>query len=389
MNRSYLLFSVLFSAFLTSCDPSSKQEISSGKEVQFEFLDSIVVESLLDLHLAAKNEENGNLIFKERFLKEFLLTDSKGEILNTLELMGEGPNQVSFPMEMAFIGDHFVVKEISAEMKLNLFDSEFSKQKMSPALASGLNMVEISINRRTFQGLSAGNQDLILGTESNAVESQWMTPENQKPEFYHHAQTGYIYNPATDSVTRFNLYPENWQPKKDKEWVGQAMPYVSALGKENLIAVLPRIGDQLFFYEWNGQNLVSKIEVKLSHPERNSSLKVDPMEQAFLYPAFSDIKGGGNYFLIEFHTEVPLQVFQEWRAKSEDYMRDPEFKLVLEKYRNAKYILVDQQGNQGIVSSLPIEGQTHYMDSDDVIYIKPESKEEKDYNVFYRYKVKM
>ncbi len=388
MNRFHLLFSVLFARFLTSCDSSSSQDQFDGKEVQFEFLDSVVVESLSELYLSAKNEKTGQLVFKERFLKEFLLTDSLGRILKKPELKGEGPNQVNFPMELAFMGEQLVVKEISAEMRLSFFDQNFNKIKTSPALAKGLNMVEISNTRLTFSVFEGEGTPLILGTETNGIDPMWMTSENQKPEFYEQAEAGFLYNPVTDSLMRFNLYPAGWQPKKDNQWVGQALPFISILSSEK-VAVLPRIGEQLFFYTLAGQQLIPDGEIKLKHPERKGDMKVDSVEPAFLYPAFTDIKGGGNYFLVEFHTEIPLEIFQEFRAKSEDYMSDPEFKQMFKKYRVAKYILVDPQGNQGTISSLPLEGTIHYFDANDVIYIKPESKEEKDYNVFYRYQVKM
>lgn len=385
----HLFLSLTIIGFLASCKPSTDSESSDNSEVTLEFIDSILVESLSELYLAAKNEQTGNLIFKERFLKEFIVTNSTGEILSKPELKGEGPNQVSFPVEVAFMEDRLVVKEISAEMKLNFFDSQFNKIKMSPALAQGLNMVEVSVTRLSFSVIKEGNSNLILGVENNAIEPEWMSSENQTPDFYDNAKAGYIYNLATDSLIRFNLYPDNWKPKKDKEWVGQALPFTAVLKNDNLIAVLPRIGNQVFFYNLKGENFDPIGDFSLSHPERKSDLKVDPMEQPFLYPAFTDIKGGGNYFLIEFFTEIPLEIYQELRAKSENYMQEPEFKEVMKKQRKSKYLFLNSQGDQAILSHLPIEGQIHYIDANDVIYIKPEVKEEKDYNVFYRYRVKM
>ena len=77
------------------------------------------------------------------------------------------------------------------------------------------------------------------------------------------------------------------------------------------------------------------------------------------------------------------------KAQGIDNGKNPEFIELLKRTRRSMYILVDSEGNQTPIEKLPIEGQVHFMDSDDVIYIKPESKEEKDYNVFYRYRVKM
>lgn len=387
MKHSFLAFATSLVGLLVGCSSPTKEESAETAEVQLEFLDSIVVESLSEIYLSSKNEETGDLIFKERFLKEFLITDSEGKILSRLELKGEGPNQVSFPMEVVFMNNQLVVKEMSAETKLSFFDGAFNKVRSSPALAQGLNMIEISVTRQSFSPIEVGTERMILGVETNAIDPEWMTPENQKPEFYSHAESGFLYDPNTDLLTRFNLYPDSWQPKKAKEWVGQALPFISVLGKGEQIAVLPRIGNQLFFYQLEGNSLKQTGEFALFHPARNESLKVDPMEQPFLYPAFTDIKGGGKYFLVEFHKEVPLELFQESRAKNENYMMDPEFKQILKRYRQPMYILMDRDGNQRTISQLPVEGAIHYFDKEDVIYLKPESNEERDYDVFYRYKI--
>ncbi|MHA7131793.1 hypothetical protein [Algoriphagus namhaensis] len=68
---------------------------------------------------------------------------------------------------------------------------------------------------------------------------------------------------------------------------------------------------------------------------------------------------------------------------------NPDYWASLEEYRRVKYILIDQYGNQGPVSKLPIQGQIHYMDADDNVYIKPTLEKELDYNVFYRYKIRL
>jgi hypothetical protein len=386
MKHSIFASITFLSVAISACSPSSTSPSSSG-EVRLEFLDSIVVESLHDLFLSSVNEQTGQILFKDRFLKEFLLTDPTGKIITSFSLTGEGPNQVSFPMEVAFMADQLVVKEISAEMKLNFFDSQFKKDGVSPPLASGLNMMEVAFKRQSFSVLDQDQGSLILGVENNAIDPQWMTAAYQKAEFYDVAKTGYIYNLENDSLRYFSLYPDSWQPKLNKEWVGQAFPFMAVLGQQNLIAVLPRVGKQIFFYTLQGQELVPRGETTVFHPDRRDELKIDPMEQPFLYPGFSDIKGGGNYFLLEFFTEIPLDAYQEIRAKSENYMTDPEFKQLMKTYRQERYILLNSEGDQQIISDLPIAGSIHYLDKEDVIYIKPEEVEERDHNVFYRYKI--
>jgi hypothetical protein len=383
-------FLALLGLVVWSCDShtTTEPEAKDAMEVDFEFLDSVLVESLGELSLGAVNPATGQMIFKDRFLNQFLLTDKIGNILDTLSIKGDGPDQVGFPMEMAFVGDGLVVKDMSAEMPLNFFGPDFRKEKIGKPIAKGMNLLEINRTHVSFSPFQVGGRTLIVGTEANAIEPQLMAPESQNADFYGLAESGYVYDPAKDSLWRFNAYPENWLPRKYRQWKGQALPYASALGESGLIGILPRVGNQLFFFRWENELLVPAGEASLVHAERNETLEIDPMDQPFLYPLFSDLKGGGKFFLVEFHTEIPKKVRDEFRVKSENYINDPGFKEVFRKYRKAKYLLVDSQGGSLAIAELPIAGAVHYFDKKDILYIKPEREEEQNYNVFYRYKVK-
>lgn len=384
-----IIFAALLGLGLWSCESQTASETvgQDGTEPTLELVDSVVVESLAELSLGAVNAANGQMIFKDRFLKQFLLTAADGTILDTLAIKGDGPDQVAFPMEMAFMGDGLVVKDMSAEMPLNFFGPDFRKEKTGKPIAKGMNMLEINRTHVSFSPFQSQGKTLIVGTEANAIEPQLMAPEGQNAEFYDKAESGYVYDPTTDSLVRFNAYPDSWLPKKTRQWKGQALPYASALGEDGTIGILPRVGNQLFFFRWENGQLVSTREVKLSHPDRNETLEIDPLDQPFLHPVFSDLKGGGQYFLVEFHTEIPKAVRDEFRAKNENYINDPAFNEAFRKYRKAKYILVDQSGQSKAIAELPMQGSVHYFDKNDVLYIKPSSEVEKDYNVFYRYQV--
>jgi len=134
--------------------------------------------------------------------------------------------------------------------------------------------------------------------------------------------------------------------------------------------------------------MVSVGETQLSHPDRNDQLEFDPNEDYFLYPSFSDLKSGGKYFLIKFSTEIPKAVRDEYRIRNPNYMNDPAFNEVFKKYWKDKYILVDHLGESYALKDLPIPGMVHYMDKNDILYLKPKSEVELDYNVFYRYQIK-
>jgi hypothetical protein len=160
---------------------------------------------------------------------------------------------------------------------------------------------------------------------------------------------------------------------------------------DQVVAVLPISGNQLFYYElMNDTSLSPLTEIPLFHPERDEDLYFDAKkDDGILYPYFSRLNGGGEYFLVEFHTAFPRDLYESFRAKGEEFRSDPEYGEAIEKHYRTKYILTDTKGNQGAISELPVPGEVHFIDADDVLYIKPTSEKELDYNVFYRYRVSL
>jgi hypothetical protein len=221
------------------------------------------------------------------------------------------------------------------------------------------------------------------------VDPALMAKNQQNHGFYEKSTSGYSVDVNSGNVSKLNLYPDSWQPKKEGKWVGPAYPFIAASSKSKVIAVLPRIGDQVFFYQLGNNELVPKGEALINHPKRKRGLVFNPEDDALLYPSFFDLKAGGNLFLIHFYTEVPRDLYLPMKAQGIDNAKNPEHVELLRRTRRSKYILSDDKGNQTPIEDLPIEGQIHFIDANDVIYIKPASKKEKDYNVFYRFRVKM
>ena len=132
---------ILFFGFLAlavwSCGEEKGVEKNFRFEAELEWVDSVVVDSFYDLTLAAVDAEDGRMIFKDRSLSNIFLTDSKGRILDTLELKGEAPDQVAFPTEFVFDRGNLIAKDLEVGMSLNFFSREFKKTKASPAIAQG------------------------------------------------------------------------------------------------------------------------------------------------------------------------------------------------------------------------------------------------------------
>lgn len=387
MIRSILYFGIL-GLVVVSCGGQKDDIKSQGFEAELVWSDSVVVDSFLELSLAAVDPVDGRMIFKDRSLNHVILTDSKGSILDTLDLKGEAPNQVAFPVEFVFDKGNLIVKDLEAGMSLNFFNEEFKKIKVSPSIAQGMSYLEINPFWVTYSVFQSNGKSLFVGAEPNGMEPGLMTEAWQKAEFYSEAKTGFVYDPELDSLWRFNAYPDTWEPKKNGLWRGYAFPFVKSLVEDHLIGVLPRIGSQFFLYHWKNSKIVSVGETRLSHPDRNDQLEFDPKDDDFLYPKFSELKSGRKYFLIQFHTEIPVAVRDDYRARIPNYRNDPEFNEAFQKYWKYKYILVNHLGESYPLMNLPIEGTVHHLDQNDVLYIKPKSEVEMDYNVFYRYQIK-
>lgn len=387
MYKNLLPMFLLFT--LVSCGNEKKSnEITSYEgKVEFEFLDSLVVESLSELYLADKNENTGQLLFNERQMEELIITDLEGKIISRFEPKGEGPNQVETPLEVAFWKEGIVLKEMSSENKFNFFDRDFRKIAQSPPLSKGLSFISMYNSNRSFSIFEKDGKSLILGQELNMLDEQLLAEKSENPLIYEKAEIGYIYDVDSEGLTRINLYPETWKPRLEQKWVGFKSSYVQVSKTDQKVAVLPSVGNELFFYDLDDTGISPISQISLFHPERNENLIFDVKNEYFLYPQFTQLISGGNYFLVEFYTEVPQDIYDSFRAKGEGYQSDPEYWETLQKHYKVKYILTDTNGNQGAISELPVEGKVHFMDANDILYIKPTSKTELDYNVFYRYQV--
>lgn len=388
MKKLLLSFVVIFVFCACGSGERNEWDTSLSGEVGFEFLDSVVVESLLELYVADKDENSDRLLLNEREMNELFVTDMKGGVISRFKVQGEAPDQVLSPLEVAFWEDGLVIKEMSGEMKFSFFNRDFKKTGQSPALANGLTFLTFFNSGRSFSKVEKDGKTLIVGRENNMLDERLLTPQQENWAFYEKAKTGYIYVEGSEDLFPLNLYPETWKPRMEKEWVGIASPLVQVSKTDQVVAVLPSFGNQLFFYELNGTSLSPLAEIPLFHPARNEKIQFDVQnDDGILYPFFRRLSGGGDYFLIEFNTAFPRDLYNSFRAKGENFNADPEYWEALEKHYRPKYILTDTKGNQAAISELPVPGVIHFIDADDVIYIKPTSETELDYNVFYRYRV--
>ncbi|WP_057938247.1 hypothetical protein [Algoriphagus resistens] len=386
MKKSRLIFTTLFTTLLFSCSEKETETYNPVKELQFEVYDSIVVDVLEEVVILDYQNELDQYLIKERKGNKVLLVDGKGGLINEVELIGEGPNQIQLALEGRFWGkDRFIFKEMFATKDFHVFDRHFEKLERinGPGIGFGAGIF-ISFYRQTFTPWTEDGKDFILGEEVNSYNPGDMDPDKIGGGFYSQVKTGFLYDSSQDSINYLSLYPLDWVPRNTNRWIGQSFPFLAFDIERKKAAVLPPIGDQLFLYNLDGNSLINEKAVSLSHPVRNQKIP-DPSRENLLYPSFSDLKTFGEYQLAIFYEAIPEDVYHEFRSKGENYRQDPGWVKAQEKYRKPRYIIVKGDQQIGISNKLPIEGNVNLGLPDGTLIVKAADGElERDYNLFYK-----
>lgn len=388
MNKSpFLILISLFACLLFSCSEkeTSSTPTSPIQELQFEAVDSIMVDLLEPVTILDYLPSKDLYLMKNTREGMVFLVSGKGEILEKHELGGEGPNQIPQFFEGRFFGESgYVFKELSMEMPFHIFDTEFNKINKTKGTVNEMMSLSINSNKQSFAVFEENGVYKIVGEEPNSWSVADINLETIGAEFYNQVNTGFILDVADDSVYFQNVYPDDWTFKKEQKWVGASYPAFSFDPTTKALASLPQMGSQLGLYKIEGDKAMYQTAVQLSHPDRDeyeAKLGIDQIT----YPGFNDIKAFGLYQILTFSTPMPEDIFNGFRAKSEEYFRDPEFREALIKYRKPRYIIVKGDQQIGILNELPVDGVINFGLPDGNLIVKAADGEvERDYNLFYK-----
>ncbi len=212
-------------------------------------------------------------------------------------------------------------------------------------------------------------------------------------DFYAQAQSIYQYSLDTEKNKLLETYPPSWTPRKEARFVGESYPLVAYHPKKQEMALLPGVGNQLFLYDFAGEEPILTDTVALVHRHRPQVIpdinpEAEPWESD--YPRFTDIRYLGEDILVGFSTKIPKEVMRELRAKSEQYYNLPEYKEASRDYVKPYYLLVSGGKQVGVLEKFPVRGALDFTDDDGTLYINDNTDPEieRDYNVFYKLKVK-
>ncbi|MGY6558227.1 MAG: hypothetical protein ACXIT9_02980 [Nitritalea sp.] len=378
---------------LESCTTSLEHD--AHRILQLEITDSLCVETLAPLLMDDFLPEKGLYLLKGDKSRLPLLVDQNGNILQEYAIGGEGPNSVgpNGAFGYRFLGkDAFVAQAFYTDYHIYGLDGQ--KQRSVPFNAAGLFGLTLYKNRTTFHPLIKNGQAFLVGEEPNSFDPATIDKNKLGAAYYEQAKTIYAYNLETAENQLLETYPEHWEPRLNKRFVGESAPLLAWNAEKQEMALLPRAGNQLFLYDFNGESPILRQTITLSHPERPSDAPtLRPEDSADAdYPQFSDIRYAGAMLIVQFFTQIPSAQLRELKAQfgEPDYFRTPEFQEARKKYIRPYFIVVKEGEQIGIINEVPVSGSFNFSDASGTLYFNDNLSPsvERDYNVFYKLNLK-
>jgi hypothetical protein len=391
-NSILFIFSLLVFSYCSSKDETVAD--NPLEQLELELVDSLTVGELVPLRLQDYSPEAGMYILFDSKSQNPFLVNEKGEILNKFDLKGEGPNGTggNGAFGYKFLDkDRFVAQ--GAFTGYFIYDLQGNQIRKVANNATELWRISIYSNRTTFHPYVENGQDMMLGEEQNFFSNEESDYKTLGTDYYSKISSIYRYNLGTEENEILESFPESWEPRLNKRFVGPDLPFVALHDSKKKYALLPLVGNQVFIYEFQDGKPVLTADIKLSHPLRPESaplFDVDAENPDSEYPKFSNVLFAGDYLIASFSTKIPVTVMTELKAKSEEYFRLPEFKEALKKYVKSYHIVV-KDGNQiGVIDELPVHGGLEFLDGKGILYVNDNAnpEEERDYNIFYKVKIR-
>ena len=363
-------------------------------QLQLEVVDSLMVDELVPLRLQDYSPEAGMYILFDSKSKNPIIVNEKGEISGRFDIAQEGPNGTggNGAFGYKFLDkDRFVAQ--GAFTGYFIYDLQGNQIQKVANNATELWRISIYSNRTTFHPFVENGQDMMIGEEQNFFSNEDADHKKLGTDYYAKISSIYRYNLGTEENEILEAFPESWEPRLNKRFVGPDLPFVALHDSKKKYALLPLVGNQVFIYEFQEGKPVLTADIQLSHPLRPESAPLFDLEAEnpdSEYPKFTNVLFAGDYLIASFSSKVPVSVMTELRAKSEEYYKLPEFKEALKKYVKTYHIIVKDGKQVGIIDELPVHGGLEFLDGKGILYVNDNAnpEEERDYNIFYKVKIK-
>lgn len=386
---SKCIYALLLFAFCAACNRSENQKESGPTaKLTLDLVDSIMVDVLSPLVIDDYLESTGHFMMRGTRSRKPYLVNDKGLVLNEYDILNEGPDGVGAngALGYGFLNkDRWVAQGIFNGY--HIFDMNGKKVKLLEPIQLDIYAMSIYSYRTFFRSFTKSGKGIIIGQEQNLFDPKTIEKDKiQTPEYYEKVTTVFAYGVENEKLDLLETYPEEWTPRKMREFVGQSQPIVAYHRQLHEMAILPVVGNQLFIYDFTKESPELKKVVELTHRFRPEELTGSKVEGYSDYPNFTDLRYVGNRLLVEFKTKIPADIITQFRAKSEQYYNLPEFKEALEAFVKPYYMVVENGAQIGVLDGLPIHGALDFADENGFIYVNDnlEPEVEREYNIFYK-----
>lgn len=373
-----------------------KQSVQTGPlhKLNLELVDSILVDELEVLVIDDFHEEKKQYLMRGTKSRKPYLIAEDGKVLHVYDVLHEGPDGLGSNGAFGYgflDNDHWVAQGLFNGY--HVYNMKGEKTRLLPPIHIDIFAMSMYSHRTFFKGFTKGDSRILIGQEQNLFNPEDIErDERQTASYYEKVKTVFSYELEGENLQLLETYPENWVPRKEGRFVGQSQPIVAYHRAKDEMAVLPAKGNQLFVYDYSGENPELKHEVALQHRYRPEDVPEEiPGESNYQsYPGFTDLRYVGERLLVEFKTRIPIDIMTQLRSGSEQYYDTPEFKAAMDAYVKPYYMVVEEGKQIGILDGLPVPGALDFGDEKGFIYVNDnlEPQVEREYNIFYKLKFK-
>ena len=396
VNFRNCLVSVLI---LFSCSSKNiEEEQGPERKMKFVLLDSVMVDVLEPLVIDDQQLLGEAFLMRGIKSRNPYLASKNGKVIKAYDLLNEGPNGIGFNGAFGynFLGeDKWVALSQDFFKKYHIYNFEGDKSKVLETIDLGAFSFIVDSYQSFFRGFIKDGEEMLFGIENNLFDPNSMSKENMGlPVYYDSVKTIFTYRAKDQFLKQFDAYPETWGPRKERKYVGSSAPFIAYHRSKYQMAVLPKVSNQLFIYDFSGNEPVLLHEVALTHKFRPEIIPEIAKEAEYTssYPSFTGLRFVGDRIIAEFKTKIPEDILLRLMAKSPVRVdKLPEYQEAKKNFVKSFYLIIENGKQIGVVEELPVHGALDFATESGEIFINDnlEPLVEREYNVFYRLKLDM
>jgi hypothetical protein len=380
----------------SGCSSKNTAE-NNGPERKMSFVleDSIMVDVLEPLVIDDQLLSGEAFLMRGSKSRNPYLVSENGKVIKAYDLLNDSPNGIGFngAFGFNFLGeDKWVALSQAFYKQYHIYNLDGEKSKVLDSIDLGVFSFMVNLYQSFFRGFIKGGEEMLFGIESNLFDPKSISKEKlELPVYYEAVRTVFTYRVKDQFLKQFDTYPETWGPRKDRKYVGSSAPIIAYHRNKHQMAVLPKVGNQLFLYDFSGNEPVLLHEVALTHKFRPDIIPEIAKEAEYTssYPSFTGLRFVGERILGEFKTRIPEDILLRLMAKSSRVDDLPEYQEAKKNFVKTFYLVIEEGKQIGVVEGLPVPGVIDFTTESGKIYVNDNinPKVERDYNVFYQLKI--